>query len=73
MKFSGRDLPLMCKITGADPVFLDAKTSVNGGPIGNQTRVTLRNEHVSYIVTWFSLSAITSFLWYRQIFKRINR
>lgn len=71
--FMYRDVPLMCSITGADPVFLDAKTSVQGGPIGGQTRVTLRNEHVSYIVTWFSLSALTSLLWYRQIFRRINR
>lgn len=63
----------MCRITGADPIFLDAKTTVNGGPIGNQTRVTLRNEHGSYIVTWFGLSVATSYLWYRQIFKRISR
>lgn len=71
--FACRDFPQMCKLTGADPVFLDAKSSVKGGPIGGQTRITLRNEHVSYIVTWFSLSAITSYLWYRQIFRRINR
>lgn len=65
----------MCSLTGADPYLIDAtvESTVPGGPIGGQTRVTLRNEHMSYIVTWFSLSAFTSFLWYRQIFKRIPR
>lgn len=39
----------------ADPVFLDAvsESTVPGGPIGGQTRVTLRNEHMSYILTWY--------------------
>ena len=27
-------------------------TSVPGGPIGGQTNVQLRNEHLSYIATW---------------------
>ncbi|XP_017122170.1 SURF1-like protein [Drosophila elegans] len=69
-----RDLPRMCASTGAAPVFLDATYDVEAaknGPIGGQTRVTLRNDHLSYLVTWFSLSAATSFLWYRQIVKRI--
>lgn len=26
--------------------------TIPGGPIGGQTRVTLRNEHMQYIVTW---------------------
>ncbi|CAD7002324.1 SURF1-like protein [Ceratitis capitata] len=71
--FLYRDLPKMCALTGAAPIMLDAtyESSVPGGPVGGQTRVTLRNEHLSYLLTWFSLSAITSYLWYRQIFKRI--
>ncbi|XP_016955929.1 SURF1-like protein [Drosophila biarmipes] len=69
-----RDLPRMCASTGAAPVFLDAvydAQAAKSGPIGGQTRVTLRNDHLSYLVTWFSLSAATSFLWYRQIVRRI--
>jgi surfeit locus 1 family protein len=71
--FLYRDLPLMTAITKAEPIFLDAKadSTVDGGPIGGQTRVTLRNEHMSYIFTWYSLSAFTSYLWYRQIFRKI--
>ncbi|XP_034655362.1 SURF1-like protein [Drosophila subobscura] len=69
-----RDLPRMCGSSGAAHVFLDAvydPQAMSGGPIGGQTRVTLRNDHMSYLVTWFSLSAATSFLWYRQIVKRL--
>lgn len=70
--FLYRDLPRMCAQTGASPYFIDAdySSSVAHGPIGGQTRVTLRNEHLSYIVTWFSLSGATAWLWYRQIIKR---
>ncbi|KAH8314658.1 hypothetical protein KR074_006830 [Drosophila pseudoananassae] len=72
--FLYRDLSRMCAASGAAPVFLDATydaKSAQNGPIGGQTRVTLRNDHLSYLITWFSLSAATSFLWYRQIVKRI--
>lgn len=71
--FLYRDVPRMCSLTGADPIFLDAKyeSTVQGGPIGGQTRVALRNEHLSYVVTWFSLSAFTAFLWWKQVVKRM--
>lgn len=71
--FLYRDVPRMCNLTGADPIFLDAKfeSTVPGGPVGGQTRVTMRNEHLSYIVTWFSLSAFTSYLWWKQVMRRV--
>lgn len=70
--FLYRDLFKMSKITGASPYFIDAnyESSVPGGPVGGQTKVNVRNEHLSYVVTWYSLSAFTAFLWYRQIIKR---
>nr|XP_054113292.1 surfeit locus protein 1-like [Callithrix jacchus] len=63
-----RDLEAMARITGAEPIFIDAdfKSTVPGGPIGGQTRVTLRNEHLQYIVTWYGLSAATSYLWFKK-------
>ncbi|VEN53388.1 unnamed protein product [Callosobruchus maculatus] len=66
--FFYRDLPAMCRLTGADEIYLDATNDfdVPGGPIGGQTRVSLRNEHLSYILTWFSLSAATSYMWYKR-------
>ncbi|XP_032129156.1 surfeit locus protein 1-like, partial [Sapajus apella] len=63
-----RDLEAMARITGAEPIFIDAdfKSTVPGGPIGGQTRVTLRNEHLQYIITWYGLSAATSYLWIKK-------
>lgn len=65
------DLYGISNVLGTLPLMIDAdeKSSVPGGPIGGQTRVTLRNEHLSYIITWYSLSAATLLLWY-QLRKR---
>ncbi|KAI3362177.1 hypothetical protein L3Q82_012497, partial [Scortum barcoo] len=48
-----RDLEAMSSHTGAEPIFIDADfgSTIPGGPIGGQTRITLRNEHMQYIVT----------------------
>jgi surfeit locus 1 family protein len=64
-----RDVQAMAKVLNTWPIFLDAtlKTSnILGGPVGGQTNITVRNEHLSYIITWFSLSALTSFMWLRR-------
>ncbi|XP_027725544.1 surfeit locus protein 1 isoform X1 [Vombatus ursinus] len=63
-----RDLDAMAKVTGAEPIFIDAdfKSTVPGGPIGGQTRVTLRNEHMQYVITWYGLSAATSYMWFKK-------
>ncbi|GLH03398.1 SURF1-like protein [Gryllus bimaculatus] len=63
-----RDLSQMSAATDAAPVLLDAvvESSVDGGPLGGQTRVSLRNEHFSYILTWYSLSALTGIMWLRM-------
>ncbi|XP_055255914.1 surfeit locus protein 1 [Moschus berezovskii] len=67
-----RDLGAMARLTGAEPIFIDAdlQSTVPGGPIGGQTRVTLRNEHLQYIVTWYGLCAATSYLWYKKFLSR---
>ncbi|KAL1517419.1 hypothetical protein ABEB36_001186 [Hypothenemus hampei] len=69
-----RDLEAMCASTGASPIFLDQTKDFNipGGPVGGQTNVTLRNEHLSYIITWFSLSAATTYMWLKKyVLKRV--
>ncbi|XP_021547326.1 surfeit locus protein 1 isoform X2 [Mirounga leonina] len=55
-----RDLEAMARLTGADPIFIDAdfQSTVPGGPIGGQTRVTLRNEHMQYIITCYILPVV---------------
>ncbi|KAF3820962.1 surfeit locus protein 1 isoform X1 [Mirounga leonina] len=67
-----RDLEAMARLTGADPIFIDAdfQSTVPGGPIGGQTRVTLRNEHMQYIITWYGLCAATSYLWFKKFLRR---
>lgn len=41
------------------PYFLEADATPNPGgyPLGGQTKVVLRNPHLSYAVTWFGLAA----------------
>ncbi|KAK9532378.1 hypothetical protein VZT92_009762 [Zoarces viviparus] len=69
-----RDLEAMGSVTGAEPVFIDADfgSTTPGGPIGGQTRVTLRNEHMQYVVTWYGLCAATSYMWYAKFIKMIK-
>lgn len=61
----------MTASSDASPIFLDATNDfdVPGGPKGGQTRVALRNEHMSYILTWFTLSGATSYMWYVKFLK----
>lgn len=69
-----RDLEAMSSTTGAEPIFIDAdyRSTIPGGPVGGQTRVTLRNEHMQYIVTWYGLCAATSYMWYAKFIKKIK-
>ncbi|XP_075869936.1 surfeit locus protein 1 [Nelusetta ayraudi] len=69
-----RDLEAMSYVTGAEPVLIDAvfECTIPGGPIGGQTRVTLRNEHMQYIVTWYGLCAATSYMWFAKFVKKIK-
>ena len=40
-----------------DEVYLEAVNNGPGGyPIGNQTRIYLRNNHLQYAITWFVMS-----------------
>lgn len=63
----------MCRYSNAEPIYIEAITdcTIDGGPIGGQTRITLRNEHLSYIFTWFSLSAFTGLMWHRMFIRKL--
>lgn len=57
------DLAQMAKATGLGPFksyYVDAGATPNPGgyPVGGQTRLTVRNEHLQYAITWFALSII---------------
>lgn len=67
--FTFRDVNTMAQVTGTAPVCIDAVESFPGGPQGGQTRVTLRNEHLSYMFTWYSLSLATTYMWYHRFIR----
>ena len=57
------DLAAIAKVDGinlAAPVVVEADATPNPGgwPKGGQTRVTFRNEHLQYAITWFGLAAV---------------
>lgn len=68
-----RDIDAMAKVAEAEPVYIEllAEYGTPQGPIGGQTKVNLRNEHLSYIITWYSLSACTSYMWFRQFVQKL--
>jgi surfeit locus 1 family protein len=57
-----RDIAGIAKADGlvfAAPVVVEADATPNPGglPVGGQTRVEFRNEHLQYAITWFGLAA----------------
>ncbi|MFH4981231.1 hypothetical protein AB6A40_007940 [Gnathostoma spinigerum] len=60
-----RDFEAMGQRNGTEPVFLEAvaECTVPDGPLGGQTRVNLRNDHLSYALTWYSLAVATLAMW----------
>ncbi|XP_050432178.1 surfeit locus protein 1 [Adelges cooleyi] len=72
--FSYRDLDAMSQLVDSKPILIDAvvESSVPGGPIGGQTNISLRNEHLSYIITWYGLAAATGYMWYSKYSQAIK-
>ncbi|XP_057309251.1 surfeit locus protein 1-like [Hydractinia symbiolongicarpus] len=62
------DVENFSKLLNTTPLLIDADSvsTSPGGPLGGQTRVSIRNEHMQYIITWYSLSAATFFLYYQM-------
>ncbi len=57
-------------LAGVRPYYVDLAADAPGGwPRGGQTRVTVRNAHLEYAITWFSLCLIgivVYILWHRR-------
>lgn len=66
-----RDLEQIAEHHGTEPVWLDAafETTVPGGPIGGQTNINVRNEHMNYLTTWFTLTLVTMLMWIHKFRK----
>ena len=60
-----KDHHQMARQYGTAPIYVEAvaESTVPGGPIGGQTNITVRNEHLNYLITWFTLSAVTLGMW----------
>ena len=67
-----RDVEAMARALKTAPIFLDLEqdTSRTKGPFGGQTQLSVRNEHLNYAITWFSLSVLSYLMWYTKYGKR---
>ena len=71
-RWHSRDLSALAASLNTEPLYLDLSLEsgreVSGvaGPVGGQTRVVLRNDHVQYMLTWWGLSAATALLWLKK-------
>ncbi|GAA6053850.1 hypothetical protein JCM3770_004748 [Rhodotorula araucariae] len=69
------DIAEIARYTGAEPVLVDqiyedhpGKVDVylrEGVPVGRSASIELRNMHLTYAATWFSLSLATAFMFFR--------
>ncbi|ORY78862.1 SURF1 family-domain-containing protein, partial [Leucosporidium creatinivorum] len=67
----------MAKHTGSEPVLVDEvfvghageiATKLNAGiPVGRPAEIHLRNQHMTYAVTWYALSVATAFMFFRLV------
>lgn len=63
-----RDVDAMAQALNTAPIFIDADQDTNRtqGPIGGQTQLNVRNEHLNYAITWFGLAAFSFLMWYTK-------
>ena len=61
------------QIPFVNEIYLEAVSNGPGGyPIGNQTRIYLRNNHLQYAITWFILSLFALITRYLLLYLRAN-
>jgi len=70
--FVYRDLGNMAEIGETSYLYIDLTKdySLEGGPIAGQTIVKIRNEHLQYIITWFSMAILTGHVWYKRFLRK---
>ena len=53
-------------------VYIDAGPKANPGgfPIGSQTRIYLRNDHLQYAITWYALAAVLAVIFFLYHYRR---
>ena len=71
-RWQSRDVEALASKLNTLPVFLDLdlessrECAMRGGPVGGQTRISLRNDHAQYMMTWWGLTAVTTLLWLKR-------
>ncbi|GMT04651.1 hypothetical protein PENTCL1PPCAC_26825, partial [Pristionchus entomophagus] len=67
-----KDFNEMARYAGTSPIYVESVYEMTrpGGPIAGQTNVKVRNEHLNYLLTWYSLSAVTLAMWYIRFVKK---
>ena len=71
-QWHSRDVTALASKLDTLPVFVDLdlessrEAAERGGPVGGQTRISLRNDHAQYMLTWWGASVLTSLLWLRR-------
>lgn len=68
-----RDIEAMSQVLKTAPIFVDAVLDPERkeGPIGGQTQLNIRNEHLNYAITWFGLAVFSYLMWYIRYGKRV--
>ncbi|KIW94250.1 uncharacterized protein Z519_05566 [Cladophialophora bantiana CBS 173.52] len=79
-KFYFPDVNEMAQVVGAEPVWIEETMTpdllvsysreAKGIPIGRAPEVNLRNNHLQYIFTWYSLSAATTLMMWMLLKKK---
>lgn len=74
-EFQFADIAQMASTAGSQPVLVDATFEGNAGemksmlthgiPLGRPATIELRNQHATYAVTWYALSAATTVMLFR--------
>lgn len=64
-RWYSRDVAAIAQAQGLDtvtvtPYFIDADTSVEGGPVGGLTVMQFRNHHLGYALTWYGLAVLVA-------------
>lgn len=71
-----RDVEQLAGALKTAPIYLEAlqndPPAEPGIPIGGQTQVKIRNEHLNYAITWFGLSIFSLFMWYTKFGRRVK-
>ncbi|KAI6653709.1 Surfeit locus protein 1-like [Oopsacas minuta] len=62
------DVNEMSGICGTEPIILDCsyESSIQGGPIGGQTNINIRNKHVEYICVWYGLTVVIGYILFKS-------